>query len=186
MFVRVIPCPTCGGRGKIIESPCPKCRGSGLTKRERKITVKIPPGIDEGYQLRLPREGEMASDVESPGDLYVLIHVAPHRNFERHEDDLLYNLTISYPQAALGADVSVPTLEGNTSLRVQAGTQPGEVIVLRGKGMPRFRGYGKGDLQVRIDVSVPKKLTSQQRMLVEQLANEFGEDVKSKRPKLKL
>jgi molecular chaperone DnaJ len=186
MLVRVIPCPTCGGRGKIIESPCPKCRGSGLTKRERKITVKIPPGIDEGYQLRLPREGEMVSDVESPGDLYVLIHVAPHRNFERHEDDLLYNLTISYPQAALGANVSVPTLEGNTSLRVQAGTQPGEVIVLRGKGMPRFRGYGKGDLQVRIDVSVPKKLTPQQRMLLEQLANEFGEDGKSKRHRLRL
>lgn len=186
MFVRVIPCPTCRGRGKIIESPCPKCRGSGLTKRERRVTVNIPPGIDEGYQLRLAGQGEMASEAESPGDLYVLIHVAPHRNFERHGDDLLYNLTISFPQAALGAEVSVPTLEGNTSLRVQPGTQPGEVIILRGKGMPRFRGYGKGDLQVKVDVSVPKKLTSQQRMLLEQLAKEFGEDAKSKRYRLRL
>jgi molecular chaperone DnaJ len=186
MFVRVIPCPTCGGKGRIIDTPCRKCRGSGIVERERRITVKIPPGIDEGYQLRLAGEGEMASEAESPGDLYVLIHVAPHRYFKRYEDDLLYNLTIGFPQAALGAEVSVPTLEGNTNVRIKPGTQPGEIIVLRGKGMPRFRGYGRGDMQVKVDVSVPKKLSSQERMLLEQLAKEFDENVKPKHHRLRL
>jgi molecular chaperone DnaJ len=185
MFVRVIPCPTCRGKGIIIDKPCPKCRGSGITERERKISVKIPPGIDEGYQLRLAGEGEIASDAESPGDLYVLIHVAPHRYFKRYEDDLLYNLTIGFPQAALGTEVSIPTLEGNTNIRIQPGTQPGEIIRLRGKGMPRFRGYGRGDMQVRIDISVPNKLTSQQKTLLEQLAKEFDESIKPKRHRLR-
>ena len=115
MFVRVIPCPTCGGKGRIIDKPCPKCRGSGLTQRERKITVKIPSGIDEGYQLRLSGEGETAAGAEYPGDLYVMIHIAPHRYFRRDEDDLIYNLTIGFPQAALGTEISIPTLEGNTN-----------------------------------------------------------------------
>src|SRR3990170_92744 len=186
MFVRVIPCPTCGGRGKIIKTPCPKCRGSGLAERERKITVKIPPGIDEGYQLRLAGEGETSQEAEASGDFYVLIHVAPHRYFKRDEDDLLYNLTIGFAQATLGAEVSIPTLEGNTKLRIQPGTQPGETIILRGKGMPRFRRYGRGDMKVRVNIMVPKKLNSQQRIIFEQLAKEFDEDPKPKGHRLKL
>lgn len=186
IFVRIIPCPTCEGRGIIIDTPCPKCRGRGLTERERRITVKIPPGIDEGYQLRLSGEGEMAPGAKSPGDLYLLIHVAPHRYFKRDEDDLLYNLTIGFAQATLGTEVSIPTLEGSTNVRIQLGTQPGEIIRLRGKGMPRFRGYGRGDMLVRVDISVPKKLTSQQRTLLEQLAKEFDEDVKPKGRRLGL
>jgi molecular chaperone DnaJ len=185
MFVRVIPCPTCGGRGRIIENPCPKCRGSGLTEKERRITVKIPPGIDEGYQLRLLGEGEIGSGSESPGDLYILINVAPHRYFKRDEDDLLYNLTIGFAQAALGTEVSIPTLEGDTTMRIQPGTQPGEIITLRGKGMPRFRGYGRGDMQVRVEISVPKRLTPQQRTLLEQLAKEFDENIKPKGHRLR-
>lgn len=186
MFVRVIPCPTCGGRGKIIEKPCPKCRGSGVAERQRKITVNVPPGIDEGYQLRLAGEGEMTPGAEYPGDLYVLISVAPHQYFKRYEDDLLYNLTVGYSQAALGTEVQVPTLEGNTTLRIQPGTQPGEVLRLRGKGMPRFRGHGRGDIQVRVDIAVPKKLNDQQRALLEQLAKEFDESVKPRGRRLKL
>ncbi len=186
LFMRVTPCPTCGGRGKIIEKPCPRCRGGGLTEKQRKITVNIPPGIGEGYQLRLAGEGEAASGAEAPGDLYVLIHVAPHPHFKRYVDDLLYSLTIGFAQAALGTEVQIPTLEGNTTLRIQPGTQPGEVVRLRGKGMPRFRGYGKGDMQVRVEVSVPKKLTNQQRALLEQLAREFDEDVKPKGRRLRL
>ena len=116
----------------------------------------------------------------------MLIHIAPHPHFKRYEDDLLYNLTIGFAQAALGTEVEIPTLEGNTTLRIQPGTQPGEVLRLRGKGMPRFRGYGKGDMQVRIEVSVPKKLTNQQRTLLEQLAKEFDENVKPKGRRLKL
>ena len=186
LFVRVTQCPTCGGRGKIIGKPCPRCRGSGITEKQRKITVNVPPGIDEGYQLRLAGEGEIALDAEFPGDLYVLIHVAPHRHFKRYEDDLLYNLTISFAQAALGTEVQIPTLEGNTNLRIQPGTQPGEIVKLRGKGMPRFRGYGRGDIQVRVDISVPRKLTTQQRTLLEQLAKELDENIKPKGRILKL
>lgn len=186
LFVRVIPCPTCGGRGRIIDKPCPKCRGSGLMERERRITVKIPPGIDEGYQLRLAGEGEVASSQGLPGDLYVLIRIAPHQYFKRYEDDLLYNITIGFAQAALGAEVRIPTLEGDTTLRVQPGTQPGEIIRLRGKGMPRFRGYGKGDMQVRVDISVPKKLTTQQKALLEQLAKEFDQALKPKGHRIRL
>ena len=186
MFVRVIPCPTCGGRGKIIDKPCPKCRGSGRTRKERKITVRIPPGIDEGYQLRLSGEGEMTPGAESPGDLYVMIHIAPHRYFKRDENDLLYNLTIGFPQAALGTEVSIPTLEGNTSINIRPGTQPREIIRLRGKGMPRFRGYGRGDMLLRVDIVVPEKLTQQERALLEQLAKEFDQNVKPKSHRLRI
>jgi len=186
MFVRVIPCPTCGGRGRIIDKPCPKCRGNGLIERERRITVRIPPGIDEGYQLRLAGEGEMSSEASSPGDLYVIIHIAPHRYFKRDEDDLLYRLTIGFPQAALGTEVSVPTLEGTTTLSIPSGTQPGQIIRLRGKGMPRFRGYGRGDMLARVDVQVPDKLSAQQRALLEQLAKEFDQDVKPKGRRLRI
>jgi len=177
MFVRVTSCPTCKGKGRIIDTPCPKCKGSGLTEKERKITVKIPPGIGEGYQLRLQGEGEITTEAASSGDLYVLIHLAPHRYFRRDEDNLLYNLTIGFSQAALGTEVSVPTLEGQTNLRIQPGTQPGTIIRIKGKGMPRFRGHGKGDMLVKISISVPEKLTSQQRNLLEQLAKEFSENV---------
>jgi molecular chaperone DnaJ len=172
-FVRVVPCPTCRGRGRIIETPCPKCRGAGLIRRERTITVKVPPGIDEGFQLRLEGEGETPGDEGSPGDMYVLIHVTPHQYFKRREDDLLYRLAVSFPQAALGTEVPVPTIDGRTNVKIRAGTQPGEIIKLKGRGMPRLSGYGKGDLLIRVDVTVPEKLTKQQKALLEQLAKEF-------------
>ena len=114
------------------------------------------------------------------GDLYVLVHIAPNEYFMREGDDLWHVLIIGYPQAALGAEVTVPTLEGPTTIKIQPGTQPGETIRLRGKGMPRFRGYGKGDLLVRIGIAVPEKLTDKQRELLQQLAKEFDQDVQSK------
>jgi molecular chaperone DnaJ len=184
-FVRVVPCSTCGGRGKIIDSPCRNCRGTGLVKRERKITVKIPIGIDEGYEIRLQGQGEAPSDGGPAGDLYVLIHLTPHPYFGRDGDDLLYKLKLGYPQAALGAEVSVPTLEGNTSVKIHSGTQPGEIIKLKGKGMPRLRGYGKGDLLVRVDIAVPEKLTQKQRTLLEELAKEFDQNVQPKSHRLR-
>jgi molecular chaperone DnaJ len=177
MYVQVTPCPTCRGKGTLIDSPCKNCRGTGLVKKRRKISVKVPLGIDEGYQLRLRGEGEMAPNGGSPGDLYVLVHIVPHELFMREGDNLLYVLMIGYPQAALGAEVSVPTLEGPITVRIHPGTQPGEVIRLKGKGMPRFRGYGKGDLLARVGISVPEKLTQQQRALLEQLAKEFNQDI---------
>jgi molecular chaperone DnaJ len=181
MYVQVTPCPECRGRGKLIETPCNKCHGTGLTKKRRKINVKIPEGIDEGYQLRLRGEGEMAPNGGEPGDLYVLVHIKPHDLFMREGDDLWYVLIIGYPQAALGAEVSVPTLDEATTVKIKPGTQAGETIRLKGKGMPRFRGYGKGDLLVRVGISVPEKLTSKQRQLLEQLAEEFNQDFKHKK-----
>jgi molecular chaperone DnaJ len=181
MYMRMVSaCPTCKGKGQLIETPCTNCRGSGLVKKRRKISVKVPPGIDEGYQLRLRGEGEMAPNGGEAGDLYVIVHVLPHPRFVREGDDLWHLAMITYPQAALGAEISVPTIDGETSLKIPAGTQPGEVITLRGKGMPRFRGYGRGDLLVRVGVEVPKKLSSKQRALVEQLAKELGSEVGKK------
>ncbi len=180
-YVQVTPCSECRGRGKIIETPCEKCHGSGLTKKRRKINVKIPEGIDEGYQLRLRGEGEMAPHGGVPGDLYVLVHITRHELFMREGDDLWHVLIVGYPQLALGAEVSVPTLDGKTTMKIKKGTQVGETIRLKGKGMPRFRGYGKGDLLVRVGTSVPEKLTSKQRALLEQLAEEFNQDVKHKK-----
>jgi molecular chaperone DnaJ len=184
-FVQVVPCTTCGGKGRIIDSQCPRCRGRGLVRKDRNISVKVPPGIDEGYQLRLQGQGEMSPDSDSPGDLYVLIHVAPHPYFRREEDDLLYDLRIGFPQAALGARVSVPTLDGNTEADIPAGTQPGQIIRLRGQGMPRFRGYGRGDLLLRVDIVVPEKLTQRQRDLLEGLAKEFDQPVRAKGHRLR-
>jgi molecular chaperone DnaJ len=180
MYVQVTPCPTCKGKGTLIDSPCRNCGGTGLVKRKRKISVKIPVGIDEGYQLRLRGEGEMAANGGVAGDLYVLVHIRPDELFMRDGDDLLHVLMIGYPQAALGAEVSVPTLEGPATVKIHAGTQPGEVIRLKGKGMPRFRGYGKGDLLVRVGIAVPEQLTQHQRALLEELAKELNQDVQSK------
>ena len=144
---------------------------------ERKITVKIPPGIDDGHQLRLNGEGETPPHGGAAGDLYLLIHIAPHKYFRRENDDLLYNLNVTYPQAALGAEVHVPTLDEETTLKIHPGTQPGEILKLKNKGMPRLRGYGKGDLLIRVNISVPEKLTSKQRELLEQLATELDTHV---------
>lgn len=172
MFVQVVSCPACKGKGRIIESPCHICRGTGVAKRERGITVKVPPGIEDRYQLRLRGEGEAPLEGGIPGDLYITIHVAPHPHFERIGDNLLYNLEIGFPQAALGTKVTVPTFNGSTTVKIDHGTQPGEIIKLRGRGMPRLRGYGKGDLLIRVNISVPKKLTKKQKNLLKDLARE--------------
>ncbi len=186
VFVQVQPCPECRGKGTLIDSPCRNCRGSGLVRKRRKITVKVPMGIDEGYQLRLRGEGEMVSNGGEPSDLYVLVHILQHQFFIRDGDDLNYVLMINYPQAVLGAEVQVPTLEGPTLLKIPSGTQAGEVIRVKGRGMPRFRGYGKGDLLVRVGIAVPEKITATQRQLLEQLAKEFGDSAQTRGHKFRL
>ncbi len=186
MYVQVTPCPTCGGKGKLIDSPCRNCRGSGLVRKRRTITVKIPMGIDEGNQLRLRGEGEMAGNGGEAGDLYVVVHVRPNPLFMRENDDLIHVLIVSYPQAALGGDVTVPTLDGPTTMRIQPGTQSGTTIRLRGKGMPHFQGYGRGDMLVRIGVAVPEKLTPRQRELLEQLSTELGESAQPRSHRFRL
>jgi molecular chaperone DnaJ len=186
MYVQVVPCPTCRGKGVLIDSPCKNCRGTGLARKRRRISVKIPAGIDEGYQLRLRGEGEALPKGGEPGDLYVQVHVKPNELFLREGDDLMHVLMVSYPTAALGGEVTVPTLEGPTSVRIRPGTQPGETVTLRGKGMPHFRGYGKGDLLIRVGISVPEKLTSRQKELLEELSTELGESAKPRSPRFRL
>lgn len=187
-FVRVTPCASCKGRGQIIDKPCQNCSGIGLVEKDRKITVKIPAGIDDQYQLRLRGEGEMPLSGDSrtilPGDLYVLVHVIPHKQFKRNGDDLLFNLEVGFPQVALGTKIKVPTLEGDTEVEIRQGTQPGEIVRLKGKGMPRLRGRGRGDLLIQVEVGVPRKLTKRQKTLLEELANEMDLEVKQRSHKL--
>jgi curved DNA-binding protein len=147
-----------------------------LVRRERKITVKIPVGIPEGYRLRLPGEGDAPHEKGPPGDLYIIIHTMPHQYFKREGNDLLYNLYINIPQAALGTEVTIPAIEGKASLRIHPGTQPGQILRVKGRGMPRMDGYGRGDLRVRVNVVVPKKLTQHQRALMEELSKELNQN----------
>jgi len=163
------PCSTCRGTGKTIAKPCLTCRGAGRVGRERKLTVKIPAGIATGQRLRLYGEGEHGTAGGPAGDLYVVVHVQEHPFFHREEDDLFCELPIPFPTMALGGSVKVPTLNGREDLHIPAGTQPGHRFKLRGKGMPNVSGRGHGDLHVIARVAVPKKLTKEQKHLLEEL-----------------
>ncbi|HSC28745.1 MAG TPA: molecular chaperone DnaJ [Vicinamibacterales bacterium] len=164
------PCPNCRGTGKTIAKPCPTCRGNGRIGRERKLTVKIPPGIATGQRLRLHGEGEHGAANGPPGDLYVVVHVREHSFFHREADDLYCELPIDFPTVALGGTVKVPTLNGHDDLTIPAGTQTGARFKLRGKGMPNVSGRGQGDLHVIAKVAVPKKLSKEQKRILEELA----------------
>jgi molecular chaperone DnaJ len=164
------PCPNCRGTGKTIAKPCVTCRGAGRVGRERKITVKIPAGIATGQRLRLFGEGEHGSAGGPQGDLYVVVHVQEHSFFHREEDDLYCEMPIAFSTLALGGDVKVPTLDGREDVHVPAGTQPGTRFKLRGKGMRNVSGRGRGDLYVIARVTVPKKLSKDQKRAVEELA----------------
>jgi molecular chaperone DnaJ len=175
------PCPNCRGTGKTIAKPCLTCRGAGRVGRERKLTVKIPAGIATGQRLRLYGEGEHGSAGGPPGDLYVVVHVQEHPFFQRDGDDLYCELPISFPVMSLGGDVKVPTLDGRDDVHIPAGTQAGARFRIRGKGMPNVSGRGRGDLHVIARVSVPSKLTREQKQLLEELrktlpAGGFEED----------
>ena len=177
-MVNVSACPRCRGEGKIIETPCDACRGDGRTERKRTLRVTIPPGIDEGHQIRLTNEGEVGPRGGASGSLYVAVHVAPHPSLKRDGTELYYEARISIAQAALGTTLSVPTVEGTEEVEVKAGTQPDTEIRLRGKGVPHLRRSGsRGDLHVLIDVEVPRKLSRKQRELLEAFARESGDSV---------
>jgi molecular chaperone DnaJ len=169
------PCPNCRGTGKTIAKPCTACRGAGRIARERKITVKIPAGIATGQRLRLYGEGEHGSAGGPPGDLYVVVHVREHPFFHREGDDLYCELPIGFPTMALGGDVHVPTLNGHEELHIPSGTQAGARFKIRHKGMPNVSGRGHGDLHVIARVAVPKKLTREQKQLLEELARTMPE-----------
>lgn len=176
-FTTVRTCHRCRGTGKVIESPCPECRGNGRVRQNRKVRVKIPPGVDEGLRLRLSGEGHAGPQGGPPGDLYVFLHVRPHPQFQRQGNDLHYQLKVAFTQAALGAELEVPTLEGKTSLKIPPGTQNGETFTLRGKGVPVLRGVGRGDLVVTVTVEVPTRLTEREKELLLELARLRGEKV---------
>jgi molecular chaperone DnaJ len=160
----------------VISRPCQACRGAGRVGRERKLTAKIPAGIATGQRLRLYGEGEHGSAGGPPGDLYVVVHVQEHPFFHREEDDLYCELPVTFPVLALGADVKVPLVDGEDSLKIPAATQAGARFKLRGKGMPNVSGRGHGDLYVVTRVAVPKKLTKEQKRLLEELAKTMPQE----------
>jgi len=172
-------CSGCGGTGKIVRNPCRECAGNGRTPREREITVRLPAGIADGNQLRVPGEGEPGARGGPPGDLYVRVHVRPARGLRRDEDDVLSESTISFPQAVLGSEIPISTIWGEDTLRIPPGTQPHTILRLRNKGFPTLRGRGRGSHLVRILVEVPKKMSNRARAAVEALADEIHESAEA-------
>lgn len=179
-FMTTSTCGTCRGQGQIIESPCTACHGSGTVQRRRKLEVKIPPGVDTGSRLRVSGEGEAGEKGGPPGDLYVEVQVRPHSIFTRSEDDIILEASISFPQAALGDEIVVPTLDGKAKMKLPPGTQNGQVFRLRGKGIPSLHISGKGDQLVKIKVEVPTKLNDKQKQLLREFAEISGEKSRSK------
>jgi molecular chaperone DnaJ len=163
-------CPACQGAGRVIERPCKTCHGSGRRERPSKIKLKIPGGVDTGSRLRSLGNGEAGLRGGPSGDLYVVLHVKPHEIFQRDGDDLLCEVPVNFVQAALGAEIQVPTLNGKAEIRIPAGTQPGTTFRLKGKGVKNVQGYGYGDLHVRIMVEVPTHLTSAQKAKLQEFA----------------
>ncbi len=162
-------CPACRGQGQMIREACAQCRGQGMVERERTIELRIPAGVDNQTRLRVAGEGEAGINGGPPGDLYVFLEVKEHPFFERRNADLYCSMPVSIAQAALGAEISVPTLNGEEKLKVPEGTQSGTIFRLKGKGLPNPHGGGKGDLYVNIRIVTPTKLTREQRKLFEQL-----------------
>ena len=163
-------CANCQGQGKIIKSPCKKCRGAGRVEKEKTIEIKIPAGVDTGSRLRVTGEGEAGINGGPAGDLYIVLHIAANANFERQGADLYSAVPVTFAQAALGAEISVKTLDGEEALKIPAGTQTGTIFRIKGHGMPNLGGRGKGDLFVAVTLVTPKTLTKEQRKLLEQLA----------------
>lgn len=177
-FIQVETCNLCGGRGTIIDSPCQTCRGAGIVPQNRKILVKIPPGVEESSRLRLVGEGGVGVRGGPSGDLFVIVHVRSNELFTRRGSDLLYEATIGFAQAALGSEIDVPTITGKAKLKIPSGTQTHTVFRLRGKGLPRLNRFGRGDELVRVKILTPTKLTSKQKDLLSEYAKMMDENVK--------
>jgi molecular chaperone DnaJ len=175
-FVRTGACARCGGSGRIVEHPCPTCEGAGRVVEGRKLAVDVPPGIHDGQRIRIGGEGHAGEIGARAGDLYVLVRVRPDPRFVREGNDLFATVDLTMTQAALGGTVAVPTLDGDTELHFEPGTQPGEIRVLRGQGMPVLQGRGRGDLRLLVSVAVPRQLSDEQRRLLEQFEQEVDEE----------
>lgn len=160
-------CPQCHGEGRIVSNPCPRCKGTGLERKRETVQVKVPAGVEDGMQLTIRGEGHAAARDGVNGDLLVIIEEQPHPQLKRQGADLFYTRVISVPEAMLGTEIQIPTLDGGQKLKVDAGTQSGTIIRLRGKGMPQMGSYGKGDLYVKILVWIPRKLSRSEKEAVE-------------------
>ena len=176
-------CPQCRGAGRIITKPCQTCRGAGLVQQERKLTVKIPAGIATGQQLRLQGEGEAGAAGGPPGHLYVVIHVQEHSFFRRDGVNLFCEVPVNFTTVTLGGEIQVPTLDGSEKVKVPEGTQTGTTLKLRGKGMPDVNGHGRGDLFATVQVQTPRKLTKDQRRMLEELASALPKEKFEPRPR---
>jgi molecular chaperone DnaJ len=174
-------CPTCQGSGTVITDPCPKCRGVGRVPKSKRLSIKVPGGVETGSRLRLQGEGEPGEQGGPAGDLYVFLEVQRHDVFRRHGDDVVITVGISYTQAVLGGSVEIPTLEGPDVLELPTGTQGGQEFRLREKGVPHLRGRGRGDLVVIVYIAVPKKVNKQQEQILRQLAEVEGSKVTPKK-----
>jgi molecular chaperone DnaJ len=170
-FAQITVCPTCEGKGKMIPSPCTSCKASGLERRTRKTAVNIPAGVQSGMQVRLTGEGNAGANGGPAGNLYIQVEVDNHDIFERQDFDLIYPVTLNMSQAALGLEIDIPTLDGpNSPLRIPNGTQPNTEFRIKGKGVPHIHSDRRGDLRVMVDITIPKKLTDEQRTLIEELS----------------
>jgi molecular chaperone DnaJ len=178
-FAVAKPCPHCAGSGRRVESPCADCRGAGQAERERALSVTVPPGVSEESRMRYPGEGEAGRGGGPRGDLYIVFSIKEHPLFTREENHVLCDLPLSFPQAALGCALDVPTLDGKVQMKIPSGTQPGAVFRLRGKGIAALRGGQRGDQLVKVRIEVPKKLNSEQTQLLEKLSASFHEDASS-------
>ena len=176
-MVQVTTCPTCNGKGEVIDNPCNTCSGRGQVRRSIKKVVTIPAGVDTGTQIRLAGEGQPGINGGPPGNLYLVIQVQPHKYFRRRDNDILLDLNINVAQATLGDEVEVPTVDGNASLRIPAGTQPGKVIRMRNKGVPHLRSNNRGDQLVIVNISIPTAINDEQRELFEMLGSSLGTEV---------
>jgi molecular chaperone DnaJ len=177
-MVQVTTCPTCNGRGETITTLCHTCSGRGMERISRKKVVSIPPGVDNGNQIRLAGEGQPGGNGGPNGNLFLIIEVKPHQYFRRHGNDIMLDLNINVAQAALGAEVDIPTVDGQDKLKIPAGSQPGKVMRVRSKGVPFLRGNGRGDQLVVLNIDIPKHLNPEQRQLFEQLAKSLGSEVR--------
>jgi molecular chaperone DnaJ len=171
------PCSACGGTGKRIDHPCPTCRGQTVVQSHEDMQVKVPPGVEDGAVRSVRGAGERGRGGGPAGDLHVRVRVQPHPLFKREGSDVRVTIPVSFPQAVLGTQVDVPTLEGRVKMKIPPGTQSGKLFRLRGKGIEVLGGAGKGDQLVQLVVEVPENISKKQRKLIEDLAAEFGEDV---------
>jgi molecular chaperone DnaJ len=169
LFALQQPCPQCRGMGSIVTSPCPTCRGAGRERRTKRYTVKIPAGVKDGTRIKLKGKGEAGFGGAAAGDLYVITRVEPSKIYERRGDDLVVTVPVSFPTAALGGSVEAPTPGGAVSLKIPAGTEDGKLLRIKGRGAPRLKGDGQGDVLARVRIEVPKKMNKKQRELLEEL-----------------